>query len=141
MGKAVTIEVVGVDAVQKRFANIAQMKSVKKAVKQATAIVESYAKSYCPVDTGNLRNSIHMRMIDEDTTGKVYTSCEYAPYVEFGTGMRGSGSNYPKAADLGLAYSPTWAGQVAQPFMYPALKTNEPRIKAMIRDAVKEETK
>lgn len=45
---------------------------------------ESYAKKLCPVDTGNLRNSITHEQYDENTE-VVGTNVEYAPYVELGT--------------------------------------------------------
>ena len=44
---------------------------------------ESYAKQRCPVDTGNLRNSITHQM-EGDKTVVIGTPVEYAPYVEFG---------------------------------------------------------
>lgn len=44
---------------------------------------ESYAKQLCPVDTGNLRNSITHTRVDENTEA-VGTNVEYAPYVELG---------------------------------------------------------
>ena len=45
---------------------------------------EGYAKMLCPVDTGNLRNSITHQQTDE-TTELIGTPVEYAPYVELGT--------------------------------------------------------
>ena len=45
---------------------------------------ESYAKRLCPVDTGNLRNSITHQQYDENTE-VIGTNVEYAPYVELGT--------------------------------------------------------
>lgn len=44
---------------------------------------ENYAKRLCPVDTGNLRNSI-THTTDEDTA-YIGTNVEYAAYVELGT--------------------------------------------------------
>lgn len=44
---------------------------------------EGYAKRLCPVDTGNLRNSITHTA--DDDTAYIGTNVEYAPYVEFGT--------------------------------------------------------
>lgn len=44
---------------------------------------ESYAKQLCPVDTGNLRNSITHQRVNE-TTEAIGTNVEYAPYVELG---------------------------------------------------------
>ena len=45
---------------------------------------EGYAKQLCPVDTGNLRNSITHQMRGENTVA-VGTNVHYAPYVELGT--------------------------------------------------------
>lgn len=44
---------------------------------------ETYAKRECPVDTGNLRNSITNAV--DDKSAYVGTNVEYAPYVELGT--------------------------------------------------------
>ena len=54
-------------------------------LEEACLVVENAAKSKVPVDTGNLRSSI-THDVDEDE-GVVGTNVEYAPYVEFGTGL------------------------------------------------------
>lgn len=51
---------------------------------------ETYAKRGCPVDTGNLRNSITHQQYDENTE-VIGTNVEYAPFVELGHHTR-SGS-------------------------------------------------
>lgn len=64
---------------------------VKDLMRQAKALAleaiglqaEGYAKKLCPVDTGNLRNSIS-HATDQDSA-YVGTNVEYAPYVELGT--------------------------------------------------------
>lgn len=57
------------------------------AIKRALEIIgikgEKYAKALCPVDTGNLRNSIS-HDYDDDTV-YIGTNVEYAPYQELGT--------------------------------------------------------
>ncbi len=140
MGKAV-IEINGVDIFLKHINAVASSEKIHKAVKVATMVVHSTAKHLCPVDTGNLRNRIHMAVGEEDgaVIGRVSNDAEYAMYVEFGTGVRGEASNHPRKGELGLAYRPDWKGQVAQPFMYPALKQNEKFIKAIIGEAAKGE--
>lgn len=45
---------------------------------------ERYAKEYCPVDTGRLRNSITHTREGEETV-LIGSNVEYAPYVEAGT--------------------------------------------------------
>lgn len=44
---------------------------------------EGYAQDLCPVDTGNLRNSI--THTTDDTAAYIGTNVEYAPYVELDT--------------------------------------------------------
>lgn len=47
--------------------------------------VENNAKNLCPVDTGNLRNSIATEIEDEGDSKVLYvgSNVEYAKYVEF----------------------------------------------------------
>lgn len=45
---------------------------------------EKYAKALCPVDTGNLRNSIAHQTVGNNEV-HIGTNVEYAPYVELGT--------------------------------------------------------
>ena len=61
-----------------------QMKEAK-ALEMIGIKAEGYAKALCPVDTGNLRNSI-THQVDLSVDG-VYigTNVEYGPYVELGT--------------------------------------------------------
>lgn len=46
---------------------------------------EGYAKDNTPIDTGRLRNSMS-HAVEEDTV-YIGTNVEYAPYIEFGTGI------------------------------------------------------
>lgn len=53
------------------------------ALEECGLVAEGYAKRLCPVDTGNLRNSItHTQSGDAEYIG---TNVEYGPYVEMGT--------------------------------------------------------
>lgn len=111
----------------------------------AVLLVHGQAKAGAPTDKGNLKGSIHPKVMTVGKTviGKVYTNLSYAPFVEFGTGIKGNGT-YPNK-DINLTYRDTpWVytpdggdtfyyteGQVAQPYMYPAIKQNEKTIKKM----------
>ena len=124
---------------------------------KATALVHGQAKALAPVDTGQLAGSIHMQVKETgvELQGRVYTNVEYAPYVEFGTGIKGNGTYPYKVEGLNLEYKDKgWfyydedkgetiftTGQEAQPYMYPAMKQNEKRIKQMFRDGVKTKLK
>ena len=54
-------------------------------------VVEGYAKKLCPVDTGNLRNSITHMIDEQEPAAIIGTNNEYAPYVELGTGIYAEG--------------------------------------------------
>jgi len=62
-----------------------------KVLNKACILVENDAKKKCPVGTGELRNSITHEV--EGTEAIVGTNTEYAPYVEFGTGIFSSMGN------------------------------------------------
>ena len=78
----------------------------------------------CPVDTGELIDSFIIDVSND--MADVYTECEHAKYVEFGTGIRGSTSNYPLdiaqvfVEDAWKGYKVEVGGQQAQKFMYNA---------------------
>lgn len=56
-----------------------------QALGQAGALVERGAKMKCPKDLGNLARSIQYEV--EGNTCTVSAPLEYAPYVEYGTGL------------------------------------------------------
>ena len=120
---------------------------------KAVELVHGQAEEFAsPGDTGNLAGSIHMQVKDtgKELQGRVYTNCEYAAYVEFGTGIKGNGTYPYKVKGLSLEYKDKgWAyfdedkgewiytkGQAAQPYMYPALANHKKTIEKMLKDAV-----
>ena len=145
-----SITIKGIDSLIHKLNNISKTEQVKETMNTAVLLVHGQAKALAPVDTGNLAGSIHPKVITQGKTiiGKVYTNLSYAPFVEFGTGIKGNGT-YPNK-DISLSYRSTpWVytpndgedfyyteGQVAQPYMYPALKRNEKKIKAMFKEAL-----
>ncbi len=64
---------------------------ITRAMRQSTLTIEGEAKHRVPVKTGTLRRSIHseVRPISRGVEGLVGTITQYAPYVEFGTGIYG----------------------------------------------------
>lgn len=129
---------------------------LRSAMNKATEIVHGQAKDLAPVNKegggGFLAGSIHMQVKDtgKELQGRVYTNCEYAPYVEFGTGVTGNGTYPYQIEGLNLEYeNKGWAyydenkgewiytkGQKAQPYMYPALKEHEKTIKTILKQGV-----
>lgn len=67
----------------------------KKGLERGAKKIQKNAKYLAPVDTGHLRNSIKTKSqtTQDGAETQVFTNLEYAPYVEFGTGQRGSESN------------------------------------------------
>lgn len=119
--------------------------TAEKALNRACLIVEADAKKRCPVGkTGLLRNSISHRVEHEwqEYAGVVGTNVEYAPYVEFGTGIYavdGDGRQTPwvyRTADGEFYFT---RGQKPQPYLEPALDENIEEVKAEILETIKGE--
>lgn len=60
-------------------------RAIDRALEEIGLAAEGYAKRTCPVDTGNLRNSITHAVESGEDAVYVGTNVEYAPYVEMGT--------------------------------------------------------
>ena len=149
-----SVEIIGMEKILADLERIARAESVENAVEKSCALVEASAKKKAPKGTGALRRSIESKVDNNgsDIEGLVFTNLEYAPYVEFGTGIKGNGSYPYKVEGLNLSYrDSSWVftpdggetfyrtkGQVAQPYMYPALKQNEKYIKQLFKDGVKD---
>lgn len=112
---------------------------IERTIKKVTVEVQGQAKGLAPVDTGTLRNSIKMNYDSNKKEGKVYTNNDYATYVEFGTGIRGNGS-YPDS-NKNLTYNQNWKGQVAQPYMYPALQFGKSKAQEILKQEIAKEIK
>lgn len=129
-------------------------KALETVVKAKSEELAGDARKNCPVETGNLRNSIEgFTEKNKDTiTGGAVTVNEYASYVEFGTGPTGTASGgHPLDSELGIVRkTEPWLanipdvgiryvhGQVANPFMYRAMKENENDITKTFGEALKE---
>lgn len=61
------------------------VRAIDRALEEIGLAAEGYAKRACPVDTGNLRNSITHVVEGSEDAVYVGTDVEYAPYVEMGT--------------------------------------------------------
>lgn len=112
---------------------------IERTIKKVTVEVQGQAKALAPTDTGTLRNSIKMNYDSNKKEGRVYTNNEYATYVEFGTGIRGNGS-YPDS-NKNLTYNQNWKGQVAQPYMYPALQHGKSLVTETLKQEIAKEIK
>lgn len=137
-----TVTIKNIDRLTQKLNKIADME-LEETMTKAVILVHGQAKELAPVDTGNLAGSIHTQLNKRKAQleGRVYTNLEYAPYVEFGTGIRGNGSYPYDIEGVNLTYHEEWAGMPAQPYMYPALKNNEKAIKDLFKNGVKTKLK
>lgn len=134
----VQITIKGTKELQNLLKNVGTA-PIERTIKKITVEVQGQAKGLAPVDTGTLRNSIRMNYDSNKKEGKVYTNNEYATYVEFGTGIRGNGS-YPDS-NKNLTYNQNWKGQVAQPYMYPALQHGKSLVTETLKQEIAKEIK
>ena len=75
----------GVNELKTALKEKADLKVVKRVVKQNGAELQAKAQRNSPVDTGTLKRSIQLTITDGGLTAEVEATVEYAPYVEWGT--------------------------------------------------------
>lgn len=98
---------------------------------RAGFVIEGLAKEKCPVDTGRLRSSVTTATDRAEGNGvhsvTVGTNVEYAPYIEYGTGIYAENGNGRKTPWRWVGDSVKWKGghttrgSHAYPFLRPAL--------------------
>ena len=132
----------GLEEILNSLEEVADTNKFTNAIGKACALVERVAKQKAPKDTGALRRSITSKIEDNGgtITGVVYTPLEYAPYVEYGTGLfaeNGGRQDVPwnYQDDEGNWHSTS--GQKPQPFMRPALDENREQITRILKEGLK----
>ncbi len=138
----INLEMHGLDEVLAALEEVGDVTEVKQALGKACAVVERAAKEKAPKDTGELRRSITSKVEAKDgkLEGIIYTPLEYAPYVEYGTGLFAEGGNGRKDVpwwykdDQGKWHSTS--GQHPQPFMRPALNEKREEVIRILKEAL-----
>lgn len=103
-------------------------------------VAEGYAKKLCPVDTGNLRNSITHVVDEQEPAAIIGTDNEYAAYVELGTGIYAEGGGGRPTPWVYQDANGNWhytRGNKAKPFLKPAAADHA----AQYRDILESELK
>ena len=136
-----SIEINGLEGIKVKLEDIADTNNIEQALGKACTIVERSARQKAHKKTGDLRRSIKSKVEDSNTEvkGIVYTPLEYAPYVEYGTGLfaeNGGREDVPwrYKDDKGKWHSTS--GQEPQPFMRPALDENREEILRILKGAL-----
>ena len=101
-------------------------------------VAEGYAKKLCPVDTGNLRNSITHTVDEEEPAAYIGSNTEYAAYVELGTGKYVSGGRpTPWVYQDEKGNWHRTHGQKAQSYLKPAVADHANTYRKIIEDELK----
>lgn len=79
-------------------------KNLETTVKARAVILAGDARKNCPVDTGDLRNSIEdfVEVGKGEISGGAVTTHQNAAFVEFGTGPTGTAVGHPLESKLGI---------------------------------------
>lgn len=128
------------DGVLAAIEELGDTAKVEQTFGECCALIERSAKEKAPKDTGELRRSItsEIRHTDGRIEGVVYTPLEYAPYVEFGTGLfaeNGGRKDVPWCYKDDKGEWHSTSGQHPQPFMRPALNENREKIVRILKEA------
>ncbi|HFI0959806.1 TPA: HK97-gp10 family putative phage morphogenesis protein [Streptococcus suis] len=147
----------------KRLSSQRQTEIMAKAVHNAAKnVVQADAKLRAPANNGDLRAGIKVRMSKSgNPRAEVVSTSDHGGFVEFGTGPKGAANHAGISPNVSVSYRSTpWYvhesqidvgpyrfqkigefykmfGQVAQPYLYPALKDNEERVTKNVNKYVK----
>ena len=136
---AFNVEIENADKLLKKLGSL-QNADFSDAITKGCLLVEKDAKLNCPVGTGTLRNSITHTV--SGNSGTVGTNVEYAPYVEYGTGLFAANGDGRK--DVPWMYRDVkgvvhiTSGQHPQPFLKPAFDNNRQRVVELLGKRVEE---
>lgn len=121
----------------KRIDKMGSETNISAAIGKACALVEGEAKKKAPKDTGALRRSISSTV--KGTEGIVFTPLEYAPYVEYGTGLFAEEGGRKDVPWYYKDEEGKWhrsSGQHPHPYMRPALNENREEILRLIKEGI-----
>ena len=121
----------------KRIDKMCSETNISAAIGKACALVEGEAKKKAPKDTGALRRSISSTV--KGTEGIVFTPLEYAPYVEYGTGLFAEEGGRKDVPWYYKDEEGKWhrsSGQHPHPYMRPALNENREEILRLIKEGI-----
>jgi HK97 gp10 family phage protein len=136
-----SIELEGINELLSSLEELGSLDNIEDALGKACALVERSAKQKAPKGTGELRRSITSKVEGNgsDIQGVVFTPLEYAPYVEFGTGLfaeNGGRQDVPwnYQDDKGEWHSTS--GMKPRPYMRPALNENREDILRILKEGI-----
>jgi hypothetical protein len=111
-----------------------------RGLEKAGLVAEGYAKKLCPVDTGDLRNSITHMVDEQEPAAIIGTDSEYGAYVELGTGIYAEGGGGRPTPWVYQDAKGNWhytRGNKAQPFLKPAAADHAIQYRKILEDELK----
>lgn len=132
-----SIEFDGLNEVLKMLDKPVEPERLERALMRACLVVERAAKQKAPKGAGDLQRSITSKV--EDGQGIVYTPLEYAPYVEYGTGLfaeEGGRKDVPWCYQDDKGEWHSTSGMPPQPYMRPALDENREEVLRVLREGL-----
>ena len=116
-------------------------RAVIRGLIKVAMLVESQAVLLVPVNTGGLRNSIGYKVNESELVAYVGTNCEYAIYVEYGTGEFAENGNGRKGGwlyktpdgEVHFTY-----GMEPRPYLRPAFRQNQKAIRDILADCLRD---
>lgn len=132
----------GLEDVLKSLEKVGEGIDLQEAMGKACAMVERSAKQNAPKGNGALRNSIASRVENEggSVRGVVYTPLEYAPYIEYGTGLfaeEGGRTDVPWCYQDDKGEWHSTSGMKPHPYLRPALDENRAEIIRILKEGIK----
>lgn len=137
-----SVRLEGIEELTEKLDGLIDPAKIKTAMGTACALVERAAKQNAPKGNGELRRSITSEVKGEGsaTIGVIFTPLEYAPYVEFGTGLfaeKGGRTDVPWRYQDEKGEWHSTSGQTPSPYLRPALIDNREEIKRLLKGALK----
>ena len=132
-----SVKVEGIQELAVELEGMASEHLMGKQLDKALLVVEEAARKKAPKDNGALRRSITSDRTG--LTGMVFTPLEYAPYVEYGTGLyaeNGGRKDVPWHYQDDEGNWHTTSGQHPQPFMRPALDENREKVTRILEEGL-----
>jgi HK97 gp10 family phage protein len=139
------VEIEGLDGILDTLDGVVNTMTMRESMGRACAVVEAAAKQKAGgegiKDTGTLANSIKSKVEagGGEIVGVIYTPLEYAPYVEYGTGLfaeNGGRTDVPWKYQDDKGNWHTTSGQKPQPFLRPALDENRDKIIEILEEGL-----
>ena len=134
------LEIKGLDNLLGKLDTIQKEQCIQRALTKSCLIVEAQAKVNCPVDDGQLRQSIGSEV--KGNIGAIGTNVEYAPYVHQGTGIYAVNGDGRKTRWKYQDAKGEWhstIGQQPNPFLEKALDANREEIIDTFKEEIKRE--